>query len=118
MNQKTMALFGLGRMGGQIARRLHKNGWQVAAWNRSDGPVDEYKKFGGFASQDISEVVKKLEGQPRIFWIMLPHAIVDDFLFGPDHLGPHLKAGDIVIDGGNSFYKDSIRRAEEFKKKG
>lgn len=117
-NSTSIAIFGLGRMGGQIARRLHVNGFNVYAWNRSAEPVSEFNKFGGFASQEMKEVVSKLSASPRIFWVMLPHATVDDFILGPDNLGPHLKAGDIVIDGGNSFYKDSMRRAEAMKKRG
>jgi 6-phosphogluconate dehydrogenase len=121
MNTKpTLAIFGLGRMGGQIARRLHKNGFKVLAWNRSPEPVVEFKKFGGFASNDIVEIIGQLDNskQPRIFWIMLPHDIVDDFLFDKKYLGPYLKKGDIVIDGGNSFYKDSMKRSAKLKKKG
>src|SRR4051812_3416357 len=98
-----IAIFGLGKMGAQIARRLHKNKFKVYAWNRSADPVKEAKRVGIFASQEIDAVVAKLKGQ-RIFWIMLPHGIVDDFLFGNEHLGRHLKKGDIVVDGGNSFY--------------
>ena len=60
-NTPTLALFGLGRMGGQIARRLHKNNFKVFAWNRSPEPVVGFKKFGGFASSDIGEVVEKLK---------------------------------------------------------
>ncbi len=136
----TLALFGLGRMGGQIARRLREKKFKVFAWNRSPKPVAEFKISGGFASSDIGEVVKKLDKyaslqgasvkvrkaqgastqakNPRIFWIMLPHGIVDDFLFGKDHLAPYLRKGDIIIDGGNSFYKDSMCRAIKLKKKG
>jgi len=123
-NIPTLALFGLGRMGGQIARRLHKNNYKVFAWNRSIEPVEEHKKFGGFASSNIDEVVKKLDTEavsrksPRIFWIMLPHALVEEFIFSKQYLGSHLKRGDIVIDGGNSFYKDSMKRSAKLKKKG
>ncbi|MFA6295064.1 MAG: decarboxylating 6-phosphogluconate dehydrogenase [Candidatus Paceibacterota bacterium] len=131
MNKKTITIFGLGRMGAQIARRLHKNGFQVIAWNRSPDPVKEIKKFGIFGTNIIEEAVNKGTAgfgaktskslsikSPRIFWIMLPHAIIEEFLFGKNQLGPHLRKGDIVIDGGNSFYKDSIRRAGKMKKKG
>ncbi len=110
-----IAIFGLGRMGMQIAKRLHKNGFEIFAWNRSSEPVEELKNFGGWATSDVSEAVGKLFGQ-RVFWLMLPHEIVEDFL--QNQLGPHLKAGDIVIDGGNSFYKDSIKRSESLKSKG
>ncbi|MFA6601478.1 MAG: decarboxylating 6-phosphogluconate dehydrogenase [Candidatus Paceibacterota bacterium] len=112
-----LTIFGLGRMGGQIARRLKKKGFKVIAWNRSEEPRREVKKSGVFATGDVTEAVKKTK-KPRVFWIMLPHAIVDDFLFGKEHLGPHLLKGDIVIDGGNSFYKDSQQRGLKLKKKG
>ena len=123
----SIIIFGLGRMGAQIARRLHKKGFNVTTWNRSPEPVAEIRKSGIAATSDLGEAVQKATekfgAKSRIFWIMLPHAIVDDFLFGkPDpviqHLGPHLKKGDIVIDGGNSFYKDSQKRAAKLKKKG
>jgi 6-phosphogluconate dehydrogenase len=110
-----IAIFGLGRMGMQIAKRLKKNQFDVLAWNRSEDDRKAFIEFGGRAFGDIGELVKEMNQEPRVFWLMLPHKIVDEFL--QNQLGPHLKAGDIVIDGGNSFYKDSIRRAEELKKK-
>lgn len=127
MNTKTITIFGLGRMGAQIARRLHKKGFKVIAWNRSSDPVREVKKAGIFGTSNIDEAISKSNmniknssssKSQRIFWIMLPHTIVDDFIFGKDQLGSHLKKGDIVIDGGNSFYKESIRRSKIMKKKG
>lgn len=128
-----IAVFGLGRMGSQIARRLQKNNFEVLAWNRSAEPRDETAKFGVKVFADIDQLTKAMdqatlssqpplpkgeEGpvSPRIFWLMLPHKIVDEFL--EKDLGPYLKAGDIVIDGGNSFYKDSIKRAEGLRSKG
>jgi len=133
-----ISVFGLGKMGAQIARRLQKNGFEVLAWNRSPEPRDEAAKAGVKTFADINELVKAMNqvtltprpplpegegefknvafGSMRVFWLMLPHTIVDDFL--KDQLGPHLKAGDIVIDGGNSFYKDSIKRSEGLRAKG
>jgi 6-phosphogluconate dehydrogenase (decarboxylating) len=113
-----IAIFGLGRMGGQIARRLHKNNFTIFAWNRSEKPVKEIKQFGIAASQNIDDVVKHFTAKQRIFWIMLPHAIVDDFLFGKVGLAMHLRKGDIVIDGGNTFYKDTIEHSKKLAKKG
>lgn len=120
-----IAIFGLGRMGGQIARRLHKNNFTVFAWNRSEKPVKEIKQAGIAASQNIDDVIKHFTAKQRIFWIMLPHAVVDDFLFGSNKkdgsgqgLSGHLRKGDIVIDGGNSFYKDTIERSKKLAKKG
>ncbi len=111
-----ISIFGLGRMGGQIARKLQENGFEVLGWNRSAEHREEAEKFGVKTFADVSELVKNITDVQRVFWLMLPHKIVDEFL--KDQLGPHLKPGDIVIDGGNSFYKDSIRRAEELKSKG
>ena len=116
-----IAIFGLGRMGGQIARRLHTKNFPVFAWNRGEEHVKEIKQAGIPASQSIEDTVKRFSVKPRIFWIMLPHAVVDDFLFGKDEksaLGPHLQKGDIVIDGGNSFYKESVERSKKLAKIG
>jgi 6-phosphogluconate dehydrogenase len=110
-----VAIFGLGKMGSQIARRLQKNGFDVLAWNRSAEPREEVEKDRVKTFADIDQLIKNLSDGSHIFWLMLPHKIVDDFL--QNQLGTFLKPGDIVIDGGNSFYKDSIRRAEELKKK-
>lgn len=118
MKKPSLAIFGLGRMGAQIARRLHANGFIVSAWNRSPEPAQEVAASGVSATTDLKEAVSKLPAGQRIFWVMLPQAIVDDFLFGTEHLGAHLQKGDIVIDGGNSFYKDSMRRAEKLASKG
>ena len=143
-----IAIFGLGKMGAQIARRLHKNQFQVLAWNRSEASRHEFDKFVSATSPypspnegtvpglptealakaggregllscsfgDVSDLVSSLNTESRIFWLMLPHGIVDEFL--ENQLLPHLKAGDIVIDGGNSFYKDSIKRGKDLGKKG
>jgi 6-phosphogluconate dehydrogenase len=114
---KSITIFGLGRMGGQIARRLYKKGFTVYAWNRSEEPVKELKKKKIWATQSVEEAVKK-SGKNRVFWIMLPHAIVDGFISPTGELGKFLKKGDVVIDGGNSFYKDTIRRARAMEEKG
>ncbi len=133
MTKQPIIIFGLGRMGSQIAKRLHKKGFKVRAWNRSIEPVKAIKKAGVFATISIEEAIglktgesnksgksnnKPVSKEQRIFWVMLPHAIVDDFILGKEQLGAHLRKGDIVIDGGNSFYKESMRRAAEFKKRG
>ncbi len=103
-------------MGGQIARRLNKNNFDVLAWNRSEGPRQEVAKAGVKTFAEIDELIRNMSGQPRVFWLMLPHKIVDEFL--ESQLGKHLKPGDMVIDGGNSFYKDSIKRAGMLAAKG
>ena len=111
-----IAIFGLGRMGGQIARRLQKNGFEVLGWNRSAQHRDEASQAGIKVFDDVKTLVDEMKEGPRVFWLMLPHEIVEDFL--QNQLWPHLQAGDIIIDGGNSFYKDSIKRAEELRSKG
>lgn len=111
-------------MGAQIARRLHKNKFKVIAWNRSPGPREEFKKFAlqqsSGSSSGIAETPEVLINQlatPRIIWLMLPAGdLVDEFLFGPKALS--LSKGDIIIDGGNSFYKDSQERAKKLAEKG
>lgn len=115
---KTIAIFGLGRMGGQIARRLHEKGFNVFGWNISGDLLPNVLEAGIFAGADMKEVVSRLPSKNRIFWLMIPHTAVDGFILGKANLGGFLKKGDIVIDGGNSFYKDSIRRAKILAKKG
>ena len=119
-----IAIFGLGRMGMQIAKRLHKftptqapgNKFDVLAWNRSEAPREDFQSFGGKAYAEVKSLADAMAEQPRIFWLMLPHEIVEEFL--QNQLGPFLKTGDIVIDGGNSFYKVSIKRAKELGERG
>jgi 6-phosphogluconate dehydrogenase len=113
-----VAVFGLGRMGTQIAKRLKKNKYDVLGWNRSEQHSKEAKKFGVKTFQDAGGLIGKLKGEPRIFWLMLPYEVVHEFLFGPEGLNKYLHAGDIVIDGGNSFYKDSIKNALTLKAHG
>ncbi len=111
-----VAVFGLGKMGAQIARRLHKNNFNVLAWNRSEAPRVEVAKSGVKTFALVEEVVKVMDESPRVFWIMLLQETLEDFL--QNQLRQYLRSGDIVIDGGNSFYKESIRRAEMLKEQG
>lgn len=113
-----VTIFGLGKMGSQIARKLDKAGFNIVAWNRGEEALKEVKAKGIFATTDMNAVLEASVSPRNIFWIMLPHAILDDFIFGDNGLAKHLKKGDIVIDGGNSFYKDSMRRGKIFAKKG
>jgi 6-phosphogluconate dehydrogenase len=104
-----IAMIGLGRMGGNIARRLLKNGHDVVVYNRTRGPVDELAKAGAKPAEDLEGLVKLLS-PPRAVWVMLPAG-------GPTEstvaeLSGLLRQGDTIIDGGNTFYKDDIRRAK------
>src|SRR5215467_5321884 len=104
-----LGLFGLGRMGGNMVIRLARGGHRVVASNRSPGPVQEAASQGAIPAYTIEEMVGKLEASPRIVWVMVPSGqVTDDTIH---HLMTLLKPGDIIIDGGNSNFKDTVRRA-------
>src|SRR5262250_867537 len=104
-----IGMAGLGRMGANMARRLLKGGHRVVVFNRSPKPVEELVKERAIAAADLRDLASKLE-KPRAVWLMVPAAAVDDIIAD---LAPHLDSGDILIDGGNSYYVDDIRRAKE-----
>lgn len=116
--KQTVTVFGLGRMGGQIARRLSKKGFKVLAWNRSEGPVKEIRKSKIYATTSLGDVMDESRKQGSIYWLMLPHDTLDEFIFGQSGILKYLKRGDVVIDGGNSFYKETIERSNKLKAKG
>jgi len=101
-------------MGANMARRLLKGGHRVVVFNRSPKPVEELVKEKAIAAADLRDLASKLE-KPRAIWLMVPAAAVDNVIAD---LVPHLESGDILIDGGNSYYVDDIRRAKELAPKG
>ena len=109
-----LGYFGLGKMGLAQVKRLAEKGYTVVAYNRSEEPRAEAKKAGAEVTNSVGGVAHALK-MPRIIWLMVPHAAVDEVL---TELVPYLTKGDTVIDGGNSFYKHSMRRAAELAKKG
>lgn len=110
-----IGMIGLGRMGMNMARRLLKGGHQVIAYNRTPNKTDQLVKQGAEGAYSLSEMVERLS-PPRAVWMMLPAgAAVDDHL---NQLKDLLSGGDIVIEGGNSHYKDDIRRAAFLAEKG
>ncbi len=110
-----IGMIGLGRMGMNMARRLLKGGHQVIAYNRTPNKTDQLVKQGAEGAYSLSELVARLS-PPRAIWLMLPAgAAVDDHL---TQLKDLLSGGDIVIEGGNSHYKDDIRRAAFLAEKG
>ena len=110
-----LAIIGLGRMGANMVRRLLKGKHTIVVFNRSVQPIEELKKEGAIGAVSIDDVIQKLE-TPRVIWLMLPAGkITDEHI---EILSNKLTKGDILIDGGNTYYKDDLRRSEELKKKG
>ena len=109
-----LGIVGLGRMGSNIARRLHRAGHRCVVYNRTEKPVAELAAEGLTPASDISDLVKKLD-PPRAAWIMLPAGAITEGMV--DAMSNLLRAGDILIDGGNTFYKDDIRRAKTLELK-
>jgi 6-phosphogluconate dehydrogenase len=115
-NKRTMqlGLIGLGRMGANMARRLIMGGQQCVVFNRSPEPVRELVKEKAIGATSLADLVRKLD-KPRAVWLMVPAAAVDKTI---GDLLPHLEREDILIDGGNSYYVDDIRRAKELSSRG
>ncbi len=109
-----LGMIGLGRMGGNMVRRLLKGGHQCVVYNRSANAVAELVKEKAVGTTSLPDFVKKLS-KPRAVWLMVPTGVVDNVIAD---LLPHLERGDMLIDGGNSYYIDDIRRAKELKSKG
>ncbi|MDO8339578.1 MAG: decarboxylating 6-phosphogluconate dehydrogenase [Candidatus Burarchaeum sp.] len=114
-SMNTLGFIGLGRMGARIVERLLEKKINVVAYNRSPEPLAEVAKKGAIAANGIADLCSKISS-PRIIWIMVSAGKpVDEVI---DALVPSLAKGDILIDGGNSNYKDSVRRAQALKAKG
>lgn len=110
-----IGLIGLGRMGFNLALNMRDHGHQVVCFNRSYSKVEEAIKEGLEGASSIEELVSKLEGR-KVIWLMLPAGEIIDQMI--DTLVPILNKNDIIIDGGNSNYKDTLRRYESLKSKG
>jgi 6-phosphogluconate dehydrogenase len=109
-----IGMIGLGRMGANMVRRLIKGGHQCVVFDRTPKAVKELAKDKAIGSSSLADFVGKLE-KPRVVWLMVPAAVVDASIAD---LVPLLDKGDVIIDGGNSYYVDDIRRAKELQKKG
>jgi 6-phosphogluconate dehydrogenase len=109
-----LGMVGLGRMGANMVRRLLKGGHECVVFDMSAKAVEDLAKEKATGAADLRELVNKLE-KPRALWLMVPAAVVDKTI---SDLAPHLEAGDILIDGGNSYYVDDIRRAKELAARG
>src|SRR5450432_4216756 len=116
MTKKTtlqLGMIGLGRMGANMVRRLIKAGHQCVVYDRSADAVRQLAKEKAVGTASLADFVKKL-AKPRAIWLMVPAAVVDQSIAD---LLPFLEAGDTLIDGGNSYYVDDIRRAKELAAK-
>src|SRR6266853_226716 len=109
-----LGMIGLGRMGANMVRRLQRNGHQCTVYDRNAEAVQALTSEGAIGSASLDDFVGKLQ-QPRAIWLMVPAAVVDSTL---NDLATRLVPDDIVIDGGNTYYVDDIRRAQELKTKG
>ena len=108
-----LGMIGLGRMGGNMVRRLIKTGHNCVVFDRSPQTVNELAQENATGASSLQDFIKKLE-KPRAVWLMVPAGVVDQTIAD---LLPHLEAGDILIDGGNSYYIDDIKRARELAQK-
>ena len=108
-----LGMIGLGRMGANMVRRLLKGGHECVVFDMSPKAVAELVKEKAVGTASLAEFVKSLT-KPRAVWLMVPAGVVDKTIAD---LAPHLEAGDILIDGGNSYYIDDIRRAKELAPK-
>ena len=108
-----LGMIGLGRMGANMVRRLIKGGHQCVVFDMSQDAVQALEKEKAIGAASLAEFVKKLD-KPRAIWLMVPAAVVDKSIAS---LLPLLDSGDTIIDGGNSYYIDDIRRAKELAPK-
>jgi len=109
-----LGMIGLGRMGANMVRRLERGGHTCVVFDRNPASVKQLAGEGAVGSDSLDDFLKKLS-TPRAIWMMVPAAVVDSTIA---ELAPKLSRGDILIDGGNSYYIDDIRRAKQLAEKG
>jgi 6-phosphogluconate dehydrogenase len=109
-----IGLIGLGKMGLNLGQNLIDHKHEVVAFDLNTNAVEEMRKYGAEGTSSLKELVQSLE-TPRVLWIMVPHAVVDSVI---SEITPFLSKGDIVIEAGNSHYKESIRRYNQLKEIG
>jgi len=109
-----LGMIGLGRMGANMVRRLTRGGHRSVVYDRTPAAVAQLASEGAAGANSLEDFVRKLE-KPRAIWLMVPAAVVDSTLHD---LAPLLASGDVVIDGGNSYYIDDIRRAKAVAARG
>ena len=109
-----LGMVGLGRMGANMVKRLLNNGHSCVVFDRSTQAVQDLVKAKAVGATSLQDMVSKM-AKPRAIWLMIPAAVVDSTIA---EIAPHLESGDILIDGGNSYYIDDIRRSKELEPKG
>jgi 6-phosphogluconate dehydrogenase len=110
-----LGMVGLGRMGGNMARRLLGAGHRVVGWNRGPGPLAALAADGGEAATSLEDLVRRL-APPRAIWVMVPAGEPTEQTVAA--VGARCQPGDVVVDGGNSFYRDDVRRAQALAARG
>ncbi len=109
-----LGMVGLGRMGSNMVKRLLNNGHTSVVFDRSAKAIQDLESSGAVGASSYEDLVSKL-AKPRAIWLMIPAAVVDETIAA---IAPHLDQGDMLIDGGNSYYIDDIRRSEELAPRG
>ena len=109
-----LGMIGLGRMGGNMVRRLLRGGHRCVVYATHHDSVTAMEGEGATGSASLADLASKLD-KPRAVWLMVPAAVVDETL---EQLLPALAPGDTVIDGGNSYYRDDLARAERLRARG
>ncbi|HYF95377.1 MAG TPA: decarboxylating 6-phosphogluconate dehydrogenase [Symbiobacteriaceae bacterium] len=113
MQPRWYGVIGLGRMGGALVRNLHKAGGRAVVYDVNPESIAEMEAEGAKGARSLDGLVELLPEAPRVIWMMVPAGDpVDDVI---RELKPHLQAGDVLIDGGNSYFRDSLRRAAELE---
>ena len=110
-----IGMIGLGRMGGNMARRLMRGGHEVVAYDRDAAAVAALAKDGATAAASLGELKDRL-GAPAVYWVMLPAGPITEGVV--TELAGHANPGDLIVDGGNSFWKDDVRRASTLARQG
>ena len=113
-DRMQLGMVGLGRMGANVTRRAMRDGHDCVVYNRSPDPVRELAGEGATGTHSLDEFVAALE-PPRVAWVMVPAAITGEMV---EQLAGRLERGDVIIDGGNSYYRDDIDRAERLMPRG
>src|SRR6201986_4401387 len=110
-----LGMIGLGRMGGNIVRRLMKHGHTTVVYDKSEKAVDDLAADGAAGAKALEEFVRKLE-KPRTAWVMLPAGKITEETI--EALAKLMEQGDVIIDGGNTFWQDDVRRGKSLKTRG